>query len=66
MSKSIEERKKEYMENIEILEKEIEILKSNIQKAKDALNSIETEEDTVIFDMEHNLEEGLQIISLCG
>lgn len=60
----IEERKKEFLDILDKLESEIEILKNNVEKCREILNQVITEEDALKFDEEADLEKGLTMISL--
>ena len=61
--KPFEDRKKEFLLNIELIEKDIEILKVNIERAKFVLENSESYEDVKeIGDVD--LEEGLSHIRL--
>ena len=61
---NIEDRKQWILNNVTRLEKDIEVLQSNIQELKQRVPLIKTELDAEKFDLEVNLENGLEIIRL--
>lgn len=60
----VEERKQWILNNVVRLEKDIEILQKNIQELKQRVPKIKTELDAERFDLEFDLENGLEIIRL--
>lgn len=60
----VEKRKKWILDNLIRLEKDIEVLKNNIKECRDRISLIETEIDAEKFDLEFDLESGLEIIRL--
>ena len=60
----VEKRKKWILDNLIRLEKDIEVLKININECRDRIPLIETEIDAEKFDLEFDLESGLEIIRL--
>lgn len=60
---TIEERKANTYEQLAQLEKEIEILKSNIAEFRDILDKIHTAEDAKKYE-DFDIEKGLEIINL--
>lgn len=61
---NVEERKKWILDNLVRLEKDIEVLRINMQECKNRLSLVETELDAEKFDLEFDLENGLEIIRL--
>ena len=61
---NIENEKQRILNDVAILEKDIEVLQSNIRKLKEILPQIKTEQDAEKFDLEFDLEEGLETIRL--
>lgn len=61
---NVEERKQWILDNVVRLEKDIEILQNNIQELKQRVPQIKTELDAEKFDIEFDLENGLEIIRL--
>ena len=61
---NIEERKQLILDNVTRLEKDIEVLRSNISELKQRVPLIKTELDAEKFDLEFDLENGLEIIRL--
>lgn len=61
---NIEERKQWILDNVVRLEKDIEVLQSNIKELKQRVPMIKTELDAEKFDLEFDLENGLDIIRL--
>ena len=47
------------------LEEEIKVLRKNVVKAMEDLPKVETLEDAMEFNKNHDLEEGLKLIRLC-
>ena len=62
----IESRKNEALEKLEKLRKECEILLERAQLYREDILNVKTEEDAKQFDETHDIEEGLEIIRLCG
>lgn len=60
----IERRKKELLLIIEQLEADIEQLRVNIEVTRNDIYDVTTEEDAKIFDETHDLETGLQYITI--
>ena len=60
----IEKEKKEIYNNLDELEKEIEVLKENIREYRKGLESVKTEEDILNFSNQYDLERGLNSIGL--
>ena len=55
----------EYLKQLKALEKDIEVLQSNISKAREYLKNTEAENvDIEYFDKNFNLEKGLEYIEL--
>ena len=61
---NVEERKQWILNNVVRLEKDIEVLQTNIQMLKRLVPQIKTELDAEKFDLEFDLEDGLEIIRL--
>lgn len=61
---NIEEAKRNVLENVELLEKDIEILQENICELKELLPTIRTEEDVERFNSTFDMGKGLEIIQL--
>lgn len=61
---NVEERKSQFLKNVELLEKDIETLQNNIRKAKEVLPTIKTAEDIEKFADDFDMEKGLEIIEL--
>ena len=60
----VEKRKKWILDNLIRLEKDIEVLKNNMKECRDRISLIKTEIDAEKFDLEFDLESGLEIIRL--
>ena len=61
---NIEERKQWILDNVVRLEKDIEVLQSNIEELKHRVPRVKTELDAEKFEIEFDLENGLEIIRL--
>lgn len=61
---NIEEAKRNVLENVELLEKDIETLQRNIRELKELLQNIRTEEDAERFNLTFDIEKGLKSIRL--
>lgn len=60
----IEERKRQTLKLVELLEEDIETLQNNIRRLKEILPEIKTEEDAKRFASEFDVEKGLKTIEL--
>lgn len=60
----IEKEKTEIYNNLDKLEKEIEVLKENIKAYRKGLDSVKTKKDVLNFSNKYDLENGLNIIRL--
>ncbi len=60
----IEKEKTEIYNNLDELEKEIEILKENIREYRKGLENVKTEKDILNFSNQYDLERGLNSIRL--